>query len=99
METSDPSAMKKLSPSHLHSFAAPAWSSREVRRAGVRRTAVGRRPRASQELAVLGEQISRPPVALWAMIRATASRQDWSSLSTWERKSQMVVTGSNTRSR
>ena len=40
-----------------------------------------------------------PLAARWAMIRDTASRQLWSSLSTWERKPQMVVTGLNTRSR
>src|SRR4051794_16429946 len=33
------------------------------------------------------------------MIRATASRQLWSSLRTWERKPQVVVTGLKTRSR
>ena len=40
-----------------------------------------------------------PLAARWAMIRATASRQLWSSPSTWERKPQIVVTGLNTRSR
>ena len=48
---------------------------------------------------MLGEQVSRPLAARWAMIRDTASRQLWSSLRTWERKPQMVVTGLNTRSR
>src|SRR5262245_15081405 len=33
------------------------------------------------------------------MIRVTASRQEWSSLRTWERKPQRVVTGLKTRSR
>src|SRR5262245_26801456 len=33
------------------------------------------------------------------MTRATASRQLWSSLRTWERKPQRVVAGPNTRSR
>ena len=33
------------------------------------------------------------------MMRETASRQLWSSLSTWQRKPQMVVTGLNSRSR
>ena len=33
----------------------------------------------------------RSLAARWAMIRATASRQLWSSLSTWERKPQMVT--------
>ena len=42
-------------------------------------------------------------IALGARIgdypRETVSRQLWSSLSTWLRKPQIVVTGSNTRSR
>ena len=48
---------------------------------------------------MLGEQVSRPLAARWAMIRETASRQEWSSLRTCERNPQMVVTGLKTRSR
>src|SRR5262249_24660652 len=48
---------------------------------------------------VLGEHTFRPAATRWAMIRDTASRQLWSSLRTWLRKPQMVVTGLNSRSR
>ena len=48
---------------------------------------------------MLGEHTLRPATARWAMILDTASRQLWSSLRTWLRKPQMVVTGLKTRSR
>src|SRR5262249_28825418 len=50
-------------------------------------------------LAVWGEHGSRPEAARCARTRATVSRQLWSSLRTWLRKPQMVVTGLNRRSR
>jgi len=78
--------MKTSRPFHFHPGAVPARSSRAVRFARVHRTPVGSRPRALQSLAVLGEPVARPLAARWAMIRVTASRQEWSSLRTWERK-------------
>jgi hypothetical protein len=60
---------------------------------------VGRRTRALQSLAVLGEHPLRPAAARWAMTPDIIPRQLQSSLGTWLRKPQMVVTGLKSRSR
>jgi hypothetical protein len=99
METWEPSAMQTDRPFHFQPSGRVSCNCWAVSLARVRSTAVGRRERASQELAVWGEQGARPEAARWARRRAPASRPLGSSLRAWLRKPQMVGIGLNSRSR
>jgi hypothetical protein len=82
IDTLEPSMMNTERPRHFHASTALVSNSFAVRVASEARTLVGRRLRALQKLAVLGEQAGSPLATRCAMIRETVSRQLWSSLST-----------------